>query len=241
MKAVTPSVKSSVRSSGSSCRKTWCTFCSNVSVSAARIIRLIARTASGALPAISAANSLACFVSSPAGHDPVDEAEFERLVGGQRPAGERDLGGLRVADHARQQPRAAALGQDAALGEAGVELGRVGGDADVAPEREVEAVAGGAAVQRAHGRRVDVVQHDRRGVAELELAGERLRAAEVAEPALRAGHLGLQVEAGAERPALAGEHDAAHVRIAVGLEQPGGDLAAASTRRSCSSARERRA
>ena len=57
MYAATPSRKSSVRSRGSSCKNTWCTFWSNVSVSAARIMRLMARTASGALAAISPASS----------------------------------------------------------------------------------------------------------------------------------------------------------------------------------------
>ena len=89
------------------------------------------------------------------------------------------------------------------LAKPGVELGRVGGDADVAAEREVEAVARRAAVERADRGRVDVVQHDRRGVAEFELTGERLGATEVAETTLRARHLRLQVEPGTERPAFA--------------------------------------
>ena len=122
MNAATPSLKSFVRSSGSSCRNTWWTFCSNVSVSAARIIRLIARTASGALAAISPATCAVNAGSSSSGDDVVDEAELERLGGRQRAPRERDLGRLGVADHPRQQPRAAALGQDAALGEAGCSL-----------------------------------------------------------------------------------------------------------------------
>ena len=59
------------------------------------------------------------------GHDPVHETELERLLGQQRAAREGDLGRLGVADEPGQQPRAAALGQDAPLGEAGVELGRL--------------------------------------------------------------------------------------------------------------------
>ena len=156
--------------------------------------------------------------------DLVDETEFEGLVGSERPPRERDLGGLRVADDPRQQPRATALGEDATLGESGIELGAVGGDADVAPEREIEAVARGSTVQRAHGRCVDVVQDDRRRVAQLELAGERLRPTEVPQPTLRTGHLGLEIETGAERPTLAREHDAPRRRIAIRLEQPGRDL-----------------
>ena len=96
-----------------------------------------------------------------------------RLGRGQRAPAERQLGRLGVADHPRQQPRAAALGEDPALGEAGVQLGRGRGDADVAAEREVEPVAGGATVERAHRRRVELVEDDRRRAAQVELAGPR--------------------------------------------------------------------
>ncbi len=91
------------------------------------------------------------------------------------------------------------------------------------PERHVEAVAGGAAVEGADRRRVHVVQHDRRRVAQVELAGAARRRAEVAETAARGLGLGGEVEPGAERPPVAGEHDAADVGVAIGLEQEPGD------------------
>ena len=87
------------------------------------------------------------------------------------------------------------------LANAGVELGRLAGDADVAAEGEVHAVAGGAAVQRADRRRVEVVEHDRRGVAQLELAGADVEVPTLPRPPLRALAWAAQVEAGAERPA----------------------------------------
>ena len=153
------------------------------------------------------------------GHHPVDQAQLVGLLGQQRATGEGDLGRLRVAHHAGQQPRAPALGEDAALGEARVELGRLAGDAEVAAEGDVEAVARGTTVERAHRRRVEVVEHDRRGIAEVELAGVGVEGAEASERPLGAAHLGLEVEAGAEGPAGAGEHDHAHLAVAVGLQQ----------------------
>ena len=63
-------------------------------------------------------------------------------------------------------------------------------------ERDVHAVAGGTAVQGAHGRGVDVVEHDRWGVAQVELTGARPDVAETTTRRLRG-----DVETGAERPA----------------------------------------
>ena len=93
---------------------------------------------------------------------------------------ECDLGGLRVADHPRKKPRAAALRQHPSLGERRRELRRLTRNADVAPEREIHAVASGSSVQRAHRGRVHVVQDDRWGVTQIELART---AAHVAQPA----------------------------------------------------------
>ena len=170
----------------------------------------------------------------------VHEAEFVCFVRSERSAGERDLGSLGVADHPRQQPGPTALGHDPPLGEARVEFGGVDRCPDVAAERQVEAVAGRSSIEGADRRRVEVVEHDRWCAAEIELAAERrVATAEVPEPALRTRHLRLQVEAGAERPAGAGEHDAAHVRIVIGAQQQLADLLAASAPKSCSCARER--
>ena len=77
------------------------------------------------------------------------------------------------------------------------------------------AVASGTAVQRADRRRVDAMQHDRRSIAKVELARAR---ADVAQPT--AGRLRRDVEARAERPSVAGQHDHADFRVAVGLDEP---------------------
>jgi hypothetical protein len=115
-------------------------------------------------------------------------------------------------------------GRNATLREPGSELRRLAGDADVAAEGEIEPVPGSAAVQRADGRGVEVVEHDRRGVAEVELAGIRVQAAEVAEAAARTARLRREIEAGAERAPVAGEHDAARLAVAIRLEEAGGEI-----------------
>ena len=154
--------------------------------------------------------------------DMVHQTEIERLGGREGASGERDLGSLGVADHPRQQPGATALGQDAPLRETGVELGGVDGDADVAAQRQVESVAGRAAVQGADRGGVEVVQHHRWGATQIELAAEGHVAAstatQVAQTSLRSGHLRLQVEPGTEGTPSAGEHDAAHVGIVIGAQ-----------------------
>lgn len=63
MNVVMFSRKFFVRNSGSSCRNTWCTFCSNVSVFAARIIRLMARMVSGVFVVILVVSFCAVLVS----------------------------------------------------------------------------------------------------------------------------------------------------------------------------------
>ena len=104
----------------------------------------MARIASGALAAIFAAQRARLGRSSASAGttaftSPSSSARCGRQVVGE----EADLARLRPADQARQVPGAAALRHDAALGEAGDELGVVAHQADVAAEREVEAVAGG--------------------------------------------------------------------------------------------------
>ena len=78
-------------------------------------------------------------------------------------------------------------------------------DADVAAEREVHAVAGGGAVQRADRRLVHLVQHDRRRGAQVEARDVGADAAAAADALAR--RRVLQVEPGAEALARAGEDD----------------------------------
>ena len=81
-------------------------------------------------------------------HDLVDQAERCGVGGGQVVAEEQQLLGLLHADQAGEQVGAAAVGDDAAAHEHLDELGGVGGDDEVAGEREVGADAGGGAVDR---------------------------------------------------------------------------------------------
>ena len=143
----------------------------------------------------------------------VDEPEFEAFVGVQGAPGEGQFGRFCVADDAGEQPRAAALGDDAALGEGGGQLRGGPGDADVAAEGEVHPVSCSATVEGGNSWRIDLVEHDRRRIAHLELA-------RVAGH-LETGALGLGPDVEARTPclALAGDHDAPDVRIAVGLQQ----------------------
>ena len=156
------------------------------------------------------------------GHDVVDETELERLLGEQRATGEGDLGGLRVADDPRQQPRAAALGEDAALGEPGCELGglarrrgcrsRARGRGRSRPRRRSarrSSACRGCAARSAARRAGRTRPGSRRGCRGCRGCRSRSSAA----------HLGGQVEPGAERAAGAGEHDAAHLAVAIGLDE----------------------
>ena len=150
--------------------------------------------------------------------DMVDQPEFETFGRRQRSTGEADLGGLGVSDDARQQPGATALGEDSALGETGVQLRGRRGDSNVATKGQVESVAGRTAVQRADRRGVEVVENHRRGGPEVELAAHVSSAVEDSEGLLLA-HLSRQVEASTEGFTGAGQHDAAHVAVAISLQE----------------------
>ena len=110
-------------------------------------------------------------------------------------------------------------GHDAAGGEGGGELGFAGHHPHIATERDVHAVAGGRAVQRADGWRVHRVQHGGRCVSQIEAF---LPVALLA--AAKARGAGVQIEAGAEELAAAGEHDGAHVAVRIRLQQVLGQL-----------------
>ena len=86
----------------------------------------MARIASGALPAIFVAHCARLGLELVRRYDRVHQAQLERARGGEIVGEEADLARLRPADQTRQVPGAAALRDDAALGEAGDELGVVG-------------------------------------------------------------------------------------------------------------------
>ena len=88
----------------------------------------------------------------------------------------------------------------------------------------VEPVAGGAAIERTDRRCVELVEHDRRCVLDVELADVPRTVTEVPQTAFRASHLRLQVEPCTEGPPFTGEHDAPHLGVAIGRVEPLGDI-----------------
>ena len=77
------------------------------------------------------------------GHDPVDESELERLLGGDRVADQVHLQRFVRADQARQPLGAAEAGDDPQLDLRLAEDGRLGGDPHVAGHRQLAAAAEG--------------------------------------------------------------------------------------------------
>ena len=139
-------------------------------------------------------------------HDPRDEPEPLRVRGRQRLAEQRQLGGLGRADEPRQEPRRAAVRTSPIRPNASRKLAVLGGDPEVAGERERGAGAGGDAVDRADDRLVERAHRpDERVVALAELDVERRRVG--LEPL-------LEVLAGTERPAGAGQDDGPDRRVA---------------------------
>ena len=135
-------------------------------------------------------------------HDRRDQTQRERLRGADRPAGERELARHRAADELVERAV-----DDVAEGDLGVREGRGrGGDPEVAEDREIEssrerrAVDGGDRRQRAGEHRVV------EAVARVPEPPGVLGVAELAEL--------LQVEAGGEDVAGAGDHDRLDGRVA---------------------------
>ena len=137
--------------------------------------------------------------------DAVDEAPFQRLLRRQPFAHQRQLDRARLADEARQQPGRAAIRHQPDAAEGLQEIGRARGEDHVAHQREAHAGAGGGTVDRGHQRAMQIAQlaQERmeaglqRGAGIAALAGRRVAA--------------LQVGAGAEGAARAGQDHAAHL------------------------------
>ena len=179
-------------------------------------MRLIACTASGALSAISCAERAHLLLEELVRDDLVDEAELEALL---RASSVRPVNAI---SHAFAQPTRRGSshvpplsGRTPRFAKPPGELGLVRRDADVAADREVHAVAGRGAVERADRRLVHGVEHGRRRVAQVEARRHRVR---IAADAL-ARHQVLEIEAGAEALARAGQHDDAHLRVGLGVHQ----------------------
>ena len=182
--------------------------------------RFIARTASGALAAISPAHSVGHGQQLVVGHGPVHEPDALGLRGVDVAPEVADLGGLGPAEEAGQVPGAARLGHDAPLGEARQELGRLGHQAQVAAEGEVEAVAGGGAVEDADHRRVHLLEdHGRAGCGSAGTTRRRRRPAPMPVPATAS-----LMSRPAQKPLPAPVRSThAHVAVVVGLGEALGE------------------
>src|SRR5262245_18344132 len=87
------------------------------------------------------------------GNDARYEPDALGLLRGDVAAGEADLEGARAADRVRQQEGEAELGRgEAVLDACRAEVGRLGGEADVAAERQAEPAADGRPVHRTDDR-----------------------------------------------------------------------------------------
>ena len=91
-------------------------------------------------------------------HDAVDQTDATRFLRGHVVAEEEQLLRLLRADELRDQIRAAAVGDEPAPHEDLDEPGGVGGDHEIARERDVRAEAGGGAVHRGDDRLRAVLQ-----------------------------------------------------------------------------------
>ena len=124
------------------------------------------------------------------------------LVGLDAPREERQIPRPRRSDDARQRPRNGHVAGDGHVEEGGVQLRRRRHHPQVAGQRPPQAGTGARAVDRGDGDGGHLVQQRR----DLELAGgEDLVGSAAGEV--------VQVGAGAERPAGAGEHEHANRRV----------------------------
>ena len=147
------------------------------------------------------------------GHDVAQEAPVRGLVRVEALAEQDHLAGALQADEARQQLGHAA-GDEQAPGDFGKEEARAfGRDREVAVDDPFEAAADGPAADCADDGRV--AEHHR--------AGDVLDALDIGRGAGLVGDLLveiLQVVAGAEGAALAGQHDGADPVVSVGRRRP---------------------
>ena len=145
----------------------------------------------------------------------VGEALGQAIGRAERAAGEDDFRRLGPAEHARQEPGAAAFRHDPTLDEGGGQLGIVGHDADIAAQREVHAITRGRAIERADHRLVHREEDRRRRVAQVD-RGRKL-AIGTADPLAR--RCLVKVKTSAERPACPGQDDHPDLRVLIHRHQ----------------------
>ena len=139
--------------------------------------------------------------------DPVDQAPFQRLLGRQPFAQQRQLHRARLADQPRQQPGRAAIRHQADAAERLQEIRRARAQDHVAHQREAHAGAGGRAVDRGDDRAMQVAQTAQE---RMECGFERRARIALARLLVVAA---LQIGAGAECAARAGQHQATHLGL----------------------------
>jgi len=149
----------------------------------------------------------------------VDQAEGQRLVGGDDALAHDEVERPRQPQVLDQQVLAALVRQQGETQGGAAHAGAVGGEAEVAGERQREAGLDGNAVDRGDGQLVEVAQgqvqrlrHRAQTVVGADrgvVPGRQRR--HQARLILHVGGVALKVVAGAERLAGADEHDDAHV------------------------------
>ena len=141
----------------------------------------------------------------------------QRFLGREDAAGEHPLRGAADADHARQEPAAARLGDDAAAGEDEAHARAARRDADVHRQRHRDADAHRGPVDRGDDRlpRLEDTQRDQAAAVAVLLGRLCLGPARVVEGAAAAA----QVRAGAEGAPGPGHDDGAHRVVGVGARK----------------------
>src|SRR5204863_8496650 len=110
-------------------------------------------------------------VQGRAGYQPVGQADADRLLGADPPAGDADVQGVGVADQVHQPLGAGQVGDQAEAGLGHGELRVVGDDPQVAGESELETGADGVALDHGDADQVGPAQP---GEAGLEVGDVRL-------------------------------------------------------------------
>jgi len=90
--------------------------------------------------------------------NPVDEPPFQRLLGRQPFAHQREFDRAGLADQPRQQPGRSAIGDEADAAERLQEIGRARAQDHVAHQREAHAGAGSRSIDRGDDRAMQVAQ-----------------------------------------------------------------------------------
>src|SRR5581483_1500260 len=143
--------------------------------------------------------------------DPVDQSQFDGAVGRDVIADETDFACAGPSDEPRQEPCAAAFGHDAAPGKCGSKLRAIAHQPKIASEREIESIAGGGSVDRAYDGGVDAMEGDGGNFEGAQMSGAAAEGAAYSAP----GRGVLEIESGAESPALAGQDYRSDIAVAI--------------------------